>query len=46
LIAQAGKPRLFIRPSAADCAFQACIDQFEIKDGNRLRNGGSAANEQ
>jgi hypothetical protein len=37
---------LFIRPSTADSAFQACIDQFEIKDGNRLRNSGSAAYEQ
>jgi hypothetical protein len=46
LIAQTGKPLLFIRPSAPDSAFQARIDQFEIKDGNRLRNSGSAANEQ
>ncbi len=37
---------VFIRPSAPDNAFQACIDQFEIKDGNRLRNSGSAANDQ
>jgi len=41
-----GEPLLFIRPSAADSTFQACIDQFEIKDCNRLRNSGSAANEQ
>jgi len=41
-----GKPLLFIGPSTPDSAFQACIDQFEIKDGNRLRNSGSAANEQ
>jgi len=46
LIAQTGKPLLFIRPSTPDSAFQARIDQFEIKDGNRLRNSGSAANEQ
>src|SRR5262249_58889635 len=45
LIAQTGKPLLFVKPSAPDSAFQACIDQFEIKDGNRLRNSGSAANE-
>jgi len=32
-----GKPLLFIGPSAPDSAFQACVDQFEIKDGNRLR---------
>src|SRR5512132_713369 len=24
--------------STPDSAFQTCIDQFEIKDGNRLRN--------
>jgi hypothetical protein len=46
LIAQTGKPLLFVRPNTPDSAFQACIDQFEIKDGNRLRNSGSAANEQ
>jgi hypothetical protein len=46
LITQTGKPLLFIRPSTPDSAFQACVDQFEIKDGNRLRNSGSAANEQ
>ena len=34
-----------MRPSTPDSAFQACIDQFEIKDGNRLRNSGSAADE-
>jgi hypothetical protein len=45
LIAQTGKPLLFIRPSTRDSAFQARIDQFEIKDGNRLRNSGSAAND-
>jgi hypothetical protein len=46
LIAQTGKPLLFIRPNAPDSAFQARIDQFEIKDGNRLRDSGSAAKEQ
>src|SRR5262249_34843020 len=46
LITQAGKPLLFIRPITPDTALQACIDQFEIKDGNRLRNSGSAADEQ
>jgi hypothetical protein len=46
LIAQTGKPLLFVKPNTPDSAFQACIDQFEIKDGNRLRNSGSAANEQ
>jgi hypothetical protein len=46
LIAQTGKPLLFVKPSTPDSAFQACIDQFEIKDGNRLRNSESAANEQ
>jgi hypothetical protein len=40
LITQTGKPLLFIGPSTPDSAFQACIDQFEIKDGNRLRNSG------
>ena len=44
--AQTGKPFLFISASAPDSAFQACINQFEIKDGNRLRSSGSAANEQ
>jgi hypothetical protein len=28
-----GKPLRFIRPSTPDSAFQARIDQFEIKDG-------------
>jgi hypothetical protein len=37
-----GKPLLVVSASAPDSAFQACIDQFEIKDGNRLRNSGSA----
>jgi len=46
LIAQTGKLLLFITPSTPDSAFQARIDQFEIKDGNRLRNSGWAANEQ
>ena len=41
---QAGKPLLFIRPSTTDSAFQACIDQFEIKDGNRLRDGPQLTN--
>ena len=41
-IAHTGKPLLFVSASAPDSAFQAGIDQFEIKDGNRLRNGGSA----
>jgi hypothetical protein len=35
-----------VHQSTAGSAFQAGIDQFEIKDGNRLRNSGSAANEQ
>jgi hypothetical protein len=46
LIAQTGKPLLFVRPSTPDSAFQACIDQFEIKDGNRLRNSGSLVRSQ
>jgi len=41
-----GQAALFISASAPDSTFQACIDQFEIKDGNRLCNSGSAANEQ
>src|SRR5262249_10231402 len=32
------KGPLWVRPSTPDSAFQACIDQFEIEDGNRLRN--------
>src|SRR6266403_1129462 len=27
-----------VSASTPDSAFQTCIDQFEIKDGNRLRN--------
>ena len=41
-----GQAALFISSSAPDCALHACIDQFEIKDGNRLGCSGSAANEQ
>jgi hypothetical protein len=46
LIAQTGKSLLFIRASTPDSAFQACIDQFKIKDGNRLRNSGSLVRSQ
>jgi hypothetical protein len=40
-----GKPLLFISPSTSNGTLQACIDQLEIKHGNRLRSARSATNE-
>jgi hypothetical protein len=44
-IAHSGKPLLFIRPGTSNSPLQTCIDQFEIKHGNRLRSARSAINE-
>jgi len=45
LIAHTGKPLLFISPSTSHSPLQTCIDQLEIKHGNRLRSARSATNE-
>ena len=40
LIAQPRKANLLVGAGAVYLALQACVDQFEIKDRNRLRDVG------